>query len=131
MAVDEVIAQIETDKVTMDVRAPAAGVIDSIKARPRLWRHVPLRRTARRVASLTRAPPPCEQVAKGDNVKVGQLVATFTEGAAGAAAPKAAKAAKAAAPAAPAAAGGAPTRIEVPSMGACALHARAARSRQC
>jgi pyruvate/2-oxoglutarate dehydrogenase complex dihydrolipoamide acyltransferase (E2) component len=31
--VDEVIAQIETDKVTMDVRAPAAGVIDSIKAR--------------------------------------------------------------------------------------------------
>ena len=33
MAVDEVIAQIETDKVTMDVRAPAAGVIDSIKAR--------------------------------------------------------------------------------------------------
>jgi hypothetical protein len=33
VAVDEVIAQIETDKVTMDVRAPAAGVIDSIQAR--------------------------------------------------------------------------------------------------
>ena len=38
VAIDEVIAQIETDKVTMDVRAPAAGVIDSIKARPRLPR---------------------------------------------------------------------------------------------
>ena len=33
VAVDEVIAQIETDKVTMDVRAPAAGVIDTIQAR--------------------------------------------------------------------------------------------------
>ena len=33
MAADEVIAQIETDKVTMDVRAPAAGVINEIKAR--------------------------------------------------------------------------------------------------
>ena len=29
VAVDEIIAQIETDKVTMDVRAPAAGVSDS------------------------------------------------------------------------------------------------------
>jgi predicted deacylase len=35
---DEVIAQIETDKVTMDVRAPAAGVIDSIQARRRAQR---------------------------------------------------------------------------------------------
>ena len=33
VAADEVIAQIETDKVTMDVRAPAAGVINEIKAR--------------------------------------------------------------------------------------------------
>jgi 2-oxoglutarate dehydrogenase E2 component (dihydrolipoamide succinyltransferase) len=51
-------------------------------------------------------------VAKGDTVKVGQLVATFTEGAAAAAPAKAA--------AAPAAAGppsGVPTQIVVPSMG--------------
>ena len=50
VAVDEVIAQIETDKVTMDVRAPAAGVIDSIKARhhlpaaPRRAYHIASRR---------------------------------------------------------------------------------------
>jgi 2-oxoglutarate dehydrogenase E2 component (dihydrolipoamide succinyltransferase) len=31
VSADEVIAQIETDKVTMDVRAPAAGVVDTIK----------------------------------------------------------------------------------------------------
>ena len=37
--VDEVIALIETDKVTMEVRAPAAGVIDSIKARARCSEH--------------------------------------------------------------------------------------------
>jgi hypothetical protein len=54
------------------------------------------------------------QVAKGDNVKVGQLVATFTEGAVAAKPKTAAKAA-----AAPAAAGGgAPTQVVVPSMGA-------------
>ena len=35
---DEVLAQIETDKVTMDVRAPAAGVVDSILVRF----HVPI-----------------------------------------------------------------------------------------
>lgn len=34
VSVDEVIAQIETDKVTMDVRAPAAGVVDTIKVCP-------------------------------------------------------------------------------------------------
>jgi pyruvate/2-oxoglutarate dehydrogenase complex dihydrolipoamide acyltransferase (E2) component len=33
VAADEIIAQIETDKVTMDVRAPAAGVIDSVVVR--------------------------------------------------------------------------------------------------
>jgi 2-oxoglutarate dehydrogenase E2 component (dihydrolipoamide succinyltransferase) len=55
-------------------------------------------------------------VKTGETVKVGQLVATFTEGAAAAApaAPKAA--AKAAAPAAAGAA--APTQVVVPSMGA-------------
>ena len=59
------------------------------------------------------------QVAKGDTVKVGQLVATFTEGAgAGAAAPKAATATATKAAAAPAApGGGAPLTVSVPSMG--------------
>lgn len=49
---DEVIAQIETDKVTIDVRAPAAGVIDKIL------------------------------VSVEDNVTVGQTIAEFTPGAA-------------------------------------------------
>eukprot|EP00976_Prorocentrum_cordatum_P065408 1177897-Prorocentrum_minimum.AAC.6 len=31
VATDEVLAQIETDKVTLDVRAPAAGVVQAIK----------------------------------------------------------------------------------------------------
>jgi len=50
-------------------------------------------------------------VAKGDNVKVGQLVATYTEGAA------AAKPAAAPKPAAAAAAGGKAETVVVPSMG--------------
>jgi 2-oxoglutarate dehydrogenase E2 component (dihydrolipoamide succinyltransferase) len=55
-------------------------------------------------------------VAKGDNVKVGQLVATFTEGAsASASAPAKAAASPAAAASAPPS--GAPTQIVVPSMG--------------
>jgi 2-oxoglutarate dehydrogenase E2 component (dihydrolipoamide succinyltransferase) len=60
-AVDEVIAQIETDKVTIDVRAPSAGVVEG-------W-----------------------SVGEGDTVVVGQAIARFTPGAAGAepaAAPK-------------------------------------------
>ena len=52
VAVDEVIAQIETDKVTIDVRAPAAGVVKDIL------------------------------VAEGDSVNVGQAVCTLEEGAA-------------------------------------------------
>lgn len=32
---DEVIVQIETDKVTIDVRAPAAGVVQGIQVRER------------------------------------------------------------------------------------------------
>ena len=51
---DEVVAQIETDKVTIDVRAPAAGVLDAYK------------------------------VGEGDTVTVGQALATFTPGGAGA-----------------------------------------------
>ena len=50
---DEVVAQIETDKVTIDVRAPAAGVLDAYK------------------------------VGEGDTVTVGQALATFTPGGAG------------------------------------------------
>ena len=85
---DEVVAQIETDKVTIDVRAPAAGVLDAYK------------------------------VGEGDTVTVGQALATFTPGArrarqsgSGAAAPRrrarrarrrARRAAPAAAPPAPA-----------------------------
>ena len=73
---DEVIAQIETDKVTIDVRAPSAGVLNAYK------------------------------VGEGDTVTVGQALATFTPGGAGSAAKAAAAppaAAPAAAPAAPAA----------------------------
>ena len=71
VAVDEVIAQIETDKVTIDVRAPAAGVIGEIL------------------------------VKEGDTVNVGQGVATLTEGGAAPAAAPAATPAPAAAAGAP------------------------------
>lgn len=53
MATDETIAQIETDKVTIDVRAPSAGVVESYK------------------------------VSEGDTVTVGQQLAVFVPGAAG------------------------------------------------
>ena len=33
VSADEVIMQIETDKVTMDVRAPASGIVQSISVR--------------------------------------------------------------------------------------------------
>ena len=109
VAMDEVLAQIETDKVTMDVRAPAAGVVDSILVRR--FPHLPHARAFNILCGIA-------QVAKGDTVKVGQLVATFTEGAAGAAAPKAAATTKAAeAPAAASSGGGAPLTVAVPSMG--------------
>ena len=48
--VDEVIAQIETDKVTIDVRAPAAGIVKDVL------------------------------VKEGDSVNVGQAVCTLEEG---------------------------------------------------
>ena len=87
---DEVVAQIETDKVTIDVRAPAAGVLDAYK------------------------------VGEGDTVTVGQALATFTPGGAGAPAKAAAAPAAAApAPAAPAAArrrGGRPPRRPRPPL---------------
>ena len=63
---DEVIAQIETDKVTIDVRAPAGGVLDAYR------------------------------VNEGDTVTVGQALATFTPGGAGSAAKVAAPPAAAA-----------------------------------
>ena len=53
MAVDEVIAQIETDKVTIDVRAPFAGKVTSL------------------------------EVKEGESVVVGQVVAKVEEGAEG------------------------------------------------
>lgn len=99
VAADEIIAQIETDKVTIDVRAPAAGRVDGYS------------------------------VKEGDTVTVGQVLATFVPGAAGAeaaaaspaAAPAAAASAAPAAPAAPAppsapkAAPPAPTPAPTPS----------------
>ena len=66
---DEVIAQIETDKVTIDVRAPSAGVLNAYK------------------------------VGEGDTVTVGQALATFTPGGAGSAAKAAAAPPAAAPPA--------------------------------
>ena len=91
---DEVIAQIETDKVTIDVRAPSAGVLNAYK------------------------------VGEGDTVTVGQALATFTPGGAGSAAkaaaapPAAAPAAPAAAPAAPApAAAPPPSPSPAPMLG--------------
>ena len=73
VAADQVIAQIETDKVTIDVRAPVAGLLQAF------------------------------HVAKGDTVKVGQPLAVVVPGAGpAAAAPPAPKAAVAlSAPAAP------------------------------
>lgn len=72
---DEPLVELETDKVTVEVPAPASGVIEAIVAK------------------------------EGDTVGVGALLGTLTEGAAGAAAPKAAAPAAAPAPAAAAPAG--------------------------
>ncbi len=67
---DELIVELETDKVTLEVNAPSAGVISDLK------------------------------VKEGDNVKVGDLIALMSAGgAAVSAAPAAAKAPVAAAPA--------------------------------
>src|SRR6201986_1240803 len=74
VAVDEPLVELETDKVTIEVPAPSAGVLGEISAKD------------------------------GETVAVGALLGQITEGAAGAAAKPAAAPAKAAsAPAAPAA----------------------------
>src|SRR6187549_2917439 len=65
VARDEVIAKIETDKVTVDLTAPNDGVLSQIK------------------------------VKKGQTANVGDVIGTIEEGAAGAAKPKAAEPAKA------------------------------------
>ena len=62
VAADEPIVELETDKVTLEVNAPAAGAIGEIVAN------------------------------EGDDVEVGALLGTLDEGAAGSAAPVAAKA---------------------------------------
>ena len=70
VAVDEPLVELETDKVTVEVPSPAAGVLGEIKAK------------------------------NGDTVAVGAVLGSINEGAGGAkAAPKAAEPAKAAAPA--------------------------------
>src|SRR5229473_5938841 len=74
VAVDEPLVELETDKVTIEVPAPSAGVLGEISAKD------------------------------GDTVAVGALLGQINVGAAGAAAKPAAAPAKAAPPAAPAAA---------------------------
>src|ERR1700737_492386 len=74
VAVDEPLVELETDKVTIEVPAPSAGILREITAKD------------------------------GATVAVGALLGQISEGAAGAAAKPAAAPAKAAAPAAPPAA---------------------------
>src|SRR6185312_7962214 len=68
VAVDEPLVELETDKVTIEVPAPAAGVLSDIAAKD------------------------------GDTVAVGALLGQITDGAGAAAAPKAKAAAAPAAP---------------------------------
>ncbi|HLL28143.1 MAG TPA: 2-oxoglutarate dehydrogenase complex dihydrolipoyllysine-residue succinyltransferase [Xanthobacteraceae bacterium] len=87
VAADEPLVELETDKVTVEVPAPVAGVLSEIKAKD------------------------------GETVGVGALLGSITEGAGAKAAPKAAAPAKAASPAAapkpavPAAAAPAPKKV--------------------
>ncbi len=83
VAVDEPLVELETDKVTVEVPSPAAGVLGEIKAK------------------------------NGDTVAVGAVLGSINEGAGGAkAAPKAAEPAKQAAPAAaPKAAASQPLKV--------------------
>src|SRR5437868_13906599 len=71
VAVDEPLVELETDKVTIEVPAPSAGVLGEVAAKD------------------------------GETVAVGALLGQINDGAAGAAANPAAAPAKAAAPAAP------------------------------
>jgi 2-oxoglutarate dehydrogenase E2 component (dihydrolipoamide succinyltransferase) len=77
--IDEPLVELETDKVTVEVPSPAAGVIEAIL------------------------------VKEGETVGVGALLGTLTEGAAGSAGPVVPTPPQASAPAAPAAAAPAPT----------------------
>ncbi|HVY51142.1 MAG TPA: 2-oxoglutarate dehydrogenase complex dihydrolipoyllysine-residue succinyltransferase [Devosia sp.] len=70
VAADEPVVELETDKVTIEVPAPAAGVLEAISAQP------------------------------GDTVNVGSLIGAIGEGAAAAPKPEAARPAPAPAPAA-------------------------------
>ena len=81
VAVDEPLVELETDKVTIEVPAPSAGVLGEISAKD------------------------------GDTVAVGALLGQINDGAAGAAAKPAATPAKAAAAPPPAAAAAAPKAL--------------------
>ena len=85
VAVDEPLVELETDKVTIEVPAPSAGVLGEIAAKD------------------------------GETVAVGALLGQINEGAAGVAAKPAAAPAKAAAPAAAAAAAPAPAAKAPPA----------------
>ena len=85
VAVDEPLVELETDKVTIEVPAPSAGVLGEIAAKD------------------------------GETVAVGALLGQITDGAAGAAAKPAAAPAKAAAPAAVAAAPAAAQKLRRPT----------------
>ena len=87
VATDEVVAQIETDKVTIDVRAPTSGSVTRVDAKP------------------------------GDTVSVGQSVMAFAAGKGGGNAKKATEKATAGKTAAASGSGGPPVSVEVPSMG--------------
>lgn len=126
MKTDDIIAQIETDKVTIDIRAPHDGVITSLTVREietsspnrvlLLLDGCATHSSGHAAHAFTRSPlaPTHRQIAAGDVVKPGQPVAELGAGGGGAAA--AAK--PAAAASAPAAAAGPATNIVVPSMGA-------------
>jgi 2-oxoglutarate dehydrogenase E2 component (dihydrolipoamide succinyltransferase) len=88
VAVDEMLCELETDKVTVEVPSPAAGTLAEIV------------------------------VAEGETVGVDALLATLTEGVGAAPAPANAPEATTAAPApAPAAAGGRSVDVMVPTLG--------------
>ena len=95
VAVDEPLVELETDKVTIEVPAPAAGVLTDVA------------------------------VKDGETVAVGALLGAIKEGAAGTAAAKpAAKAAEAPSPAAPASAAAKPAPSPAPAAGVLAPSVR-------
>lgn len=84
---DEVLVELETDKVSLEVVAPSDGVLEAINAQ------------------------------EGDTVVPGTVLGVVSEGASAAPAAEAPKAEAAVAPAAAAAAGGASVNVTVPTMG--------------